>query len=242
MFYERCFTLYHFAIVEELEVTLKYDKVLGLSSLLGCFEEFGLMDQIWRMQSLEENNRQMMETISKLAYSSSTQQIQLVNEDGNTFDRTTLLDVNTKNGNNIPTNPFSSGNTNVANPLVTITGVTLTTPGASTGVVSTSTVIASKTTSQGYVTKKKLQRLLEKKNEILSFSEFDLKLPYPTMFVETLGVVELDGDLKLKEFSKSLTENTYKVLSTQEKVTLIDLGREHYWKKFGSKTIYFYNG
>ncbi|MBA0833646.1 hypothetical protein Goarm_006076, partial [Gossypium armourianum] len=161
------------------------------------------------MQSLEENNRQMMETISKLAYSSSTQQIQLVNEDGNTFDRTTLLDVNTKNGNNIPTNLFSSGNTNVANPLVTITGVTLTTPGAFTGVVSTSTVIASKTTSQGYVTENELQRLLEKKNEILSFSEFDFKLPYPTMFVETLGVVELDGDLKLKEFSKSLTENTY---------------------------------
>ncbi|KAH1072397.1 hypothetical protein J1N35_024725 [Gossypium stocksii] len=112
----------------------------------------------------------MMETISKLAYSSSAQQIQLVNEDGNTFDRTTPLDVYTKNGNNIPTNSFSSGNTNIANPLVTITGVALTTLGASTGVVSTFTVIALETTSQGYVTEKKLQRLLEKKKEILSFS------------------------------------------------------------------------
>ncbi|MBA0562213.1 hypothetical protein Golob_007278, partial [Gossypium lobatum] len=167
------------------------------------------------MQSLEENNRQMMETISKLAYSSSTQQIQLVNEDGNTFDRTTLLDVNTKNGNNIPTNPFSSGNTNVANPLVTITRVTLTTSGAFIGVVSTSTVIASKTTSQGYVTEKELQRLLEKKNEILSFSEFDFKLPYPAM-----------------PWSQMCRMFGEKFFSTQEKVTLIDLGREHYWKKF----------
>ncbi|PPS17838.1 hypothetical protein GOBAR_AA02759 [Gossypium barbadense] len=125
----------------------------------------------------------MMETISKLGYSSSAQQIQLVNEYGNTFDKTTLLNVNTKNGNNIPTNPFSSGNTNVANPLVTITVVTLTTPGASTGVVSTSTMIASKINSQGHVTKKELQGLLEKKNETLSFFEFDLKLPYPAMVV-----------------------------------------------------------
>ncbi|MBA0688105.1 hypothetical protein Goari_005912 [Gossypium aridum] len=121
------------------------------------------------MQSLEENNRQMMETVSKLAYSSSTQQIQLVNEDENTCDRTNLLDVNTKNGNNIPTNPFSSGNTNVANPLVTITRVTLTIPGAFIGVVSTST-------------------------------------PWSQM-------CRMFGE---------------KFFSTQEKVTLIDLGREHY--------------
>ncbi|MBA0619897.1 hypothetical protein Godav_005688 [Gossypium davidsonii] len=160
----------------------------------------------------------MMETISKLAYSSSTQQIQLVNEDGNTFDRTTLLDVNTKNGNNIATNPFSSGNTNIANPLVTIIGVTLTTPGAFTGVVSTSTVIASKTTSQGYVTEKELRRLLEKKNEILSFSEFDFKLPYPAMVVKPYPKNYSSPNQMCRMFGE-------KFFSTQEKVTLIDLGR-----------------
>ncbi|OMO61386.1 Ubiquitin-conjugating enzyme, E2 [Corchorus capsularis] len=68
-------------------------------------------------------------------------------------------------------------------------------------------------------------------------------------FVETLGVPGLDDDLKLKEFSKSLTEKAYtwyvnlvpgsieswnqmcrqfgeKFFPTQEKVTLINLGRE----------------
>ncbi|MBA0655289.1 hypothetical protein Goklo_007788 [Gossypium klotzschianum] len=162
----------------------------------------------------------MMETISKLAYSSSTQQIQLVNEDGNTFDRTTLLDVNTKNGNNIATNPFSSGNTNIANPLVTIIGVTLTTSGAFTGVVSTSTVIASKTTSQGYVTEKELRRLLEKKNEILSFSEFDFKLPYPAMLV-----CKPYSFCSIEPWSQMCRMFGEKFFSTQEKVTLIDLGR-----------------
>ncbi|MBA0693913.1 hypothetical protein Goari_004253 [Gossypium aridum] len=69
-------------------------------------------------------------------------------------------------------------------------------------------------------------------------------------FVETLGVVGLDDDLKLREFSKSLTEKAYtwhvnlkhifveswnkmcaifgeKFFSTQEKVSLVDLGREY---------------
>ncbi|MBA0742353.1 hypothetical protein Gogos_015421 [Gossypium gossypioides] len=113
------------------------------------------------MQTLEENNRQLMETISKLAYSSSAPQVQYA-------------------------------------------------------------------TSQGYVTKEKLQRLLVEKNKSLRFSEFDLKLPYlvrvvakpypkdytsPIMkfnekasdahehvekFMETLGVIELDDNLMLK--------------------------------------------
>ncbi|MBA0570751.1 hypothetical protein Golob_004365, partial [Gossypium lobatum] len=66
----------------------------------------------------------------------------------------------------------------------------------------------------------------------------------------TLGVVELDDNLKLKEFSKSLIDKSYtlyvnitpgsinswgqmcrmfreKFFSTQEKVTLINLGREN---------------
>ncbi|EOX99301.1 Uncharacterized protein TCM_007935 [Theobroma cacao] len=69
-------------------------------------------------------------------------------------------------------------------------------------------------------------------------------------FVETLGVMGLDDDLKLKEFSKSLIDKVYtwyvnltlgsidywnqmcrmfeeKLFSTQENVTFIDLGREH---------------
>ncbi|OMO94501.1 Ribosomal protein L46 [Corchorus capsularis] len=91
-----------------------------------------------------------------------------------------------------------------------------------------------------YVTKEQLQRVLEQKNKTLSFSEFDLKLPYAASiaakhypkdytspkfklfdgktgdarehvmkFVETLGVAGLDDDLKLKEFSKSLTGKAY---------------------------------
>ena len=69
-------------------------------------------------------------------------------------------------------------------------------------------------------------------------------------FVETLGVAGLDNDLKLKEFSKSLTGKAYtwyvnlvpgsveswnqmcklfeeKFFSTQEKVSLADMGREY---------------
>ncbi|MBA0687212.1 hypothetical protein Goari_014765 [Gossypium aridum] len=114
------------------------------------------------MQTLEENNRQLMETISKLASSSSAPQVQYA-------------------------------------------------------------------TSQGYVTKGKLQRLLVEKNKSLRFFEFDLKLPYLVRvvakpypkdytspkfmkfiekisdahehvekFVGTLGVTELDDNLMLK--------------------------------------------
>ncbi|KAB2024849.1 hypothetical protein ES319_D06G113800v1, partial [Gossypium barbadense] len=80
-----------------------------------------------RIQSLKENNRQMMETISKLAYVSFASQIQPVNRYMNTFDGKILPNVNTKNGNNIPINPLSFGNTNtnVANLSVTITELSL---------------------------------------------------------------------------------------------------------------------
>ncbi|MBA0561312.1 hypothetical protein Golob_018155 [Gossypium lobatum] len=112
-----------------------------------------------------------METISKLAYSSSAPQVQYVSGSGNTYDAT----------------------------------------------------------SQGYVTKGKLQRLLVEKNKSLRFFEFDLNLPYLVRvaakpypkdytspkfmkfiekisdahehvekFVETLGVTELDDNLMLK--------------------------------------------
>ncbi|MBA0747722.1 hypothetical protein Gogos_004612, partial [Gossypium gossypioides] len=57
------------------------------------------------------------------------------------------------------------------------------------------------------------------KNKSLSFSEFDLKLSYPIKFVETLGVAGLDDDLKLKEFSNSLTKKVYtweRVLDNQD--------------------------
>ncbi|TYH13099.1 hypothetical protein ES288_A06G117600v1, partial [Gossypium darwinii] len=80
-----------------------------------------------RIQSLEENNRKMMETISKLAYASFATQIQPVNRYMNIFDGKILPNVNTKNGNNTPINPLSFGNTNtnIANPLVTITELLL---------------------------------------------------------------------------------------------------------------------
>ncbi|PPD82830.1 hypothetical protein GOBAR_DD20237 [Gossypium barbadense] len=77
-------------------------------------------------------------------------------------------------------NSLLSGNTNtnIANPFVTIIGVTPTTLNASTSVVGTSTVMVSKATSLGYVTKEEIQRIHEEKNKSLSFSKFDLKLPY----------------------------------------------------------------
>ncbi|MBA0568341.1 hypothetical protein Golob_005841 [Gossypium lobatum] len=124
-----------------------------------------------RIQSLKENNRQMMETISKLAYASFASQIQLVNRYMNTFDGKILPNVNTKNGNNIPINPLTFGNTNtnVANLFVTITELSL--------------------------------------------------LIVLLLFVETLGVAGLDDDLKLKEFSNSLTKKVYtweRVLDNQD--------------------------
>ncbi|OMO98613.1 reverse transcriptase [Corchorus capsularis] len=130
-----------------------------------------------------------------------------------------------------------------------------------------------------YVTKEQLEKIFQKKNVAssefdlkLPYSKRVAMKPYPKdyvspkfkqfdgksgdakehvmKFVETLGVAGLDDDLKLKEFSKSLTGKAYtwyvnltpgsveswshmctlfgeKFLSTQERVTLIDLGREH---------------
>ncbi|OMO94091.1 reverse transcriptase [Corchorus capsularis] len=130
-----------------------------------------------------------------------------------------------------------------------------------------------------YVTKEELEKIFQKKNVAssefdlkLPYSKRVATKPYPKdyvspkfkqfdgksgdakehvmKFVETLGVAGLDDDLKLKEFSKSLTGKAYtwyvnlipgsveswshmctlfgeKFFSTQERVTLIDLGREH---------------
>ncbi|PPS07012.1 hypothetical protein GOBAR_AA13631 [Gossypium barbadense] len=77
-------------------------------------------------------------------------------------------------------NSLLSGNTNtnIVNPFITIIGVTPTTLNAFAGVVGTSTVIVSEATSLSYVTKEEVQRIHEEKNKSLSFSKFDLKLPY----------------------------------------------------------------
>ncbi|MBA0841152.1 hypothetical protein Goarm_003661, partial [Gossypium armourianum] len=77
-------------------------------------------------------------------------------------------------------NSLLSGNTNtnIANPFVTIIGVTPTTLNTSTSVVGTSTVLVSKATSLVYVTKEEVQRIHEEKNKSLGFSKFDLKLLY----------------------------------------------------------------
>ncbi|MBA0570719.1 hypothetical protein Golob_004335 [Gossypium lobatum] len=69
--------------------------------------------------------------------------------------------------------------------------------------------MASKATSLSYVTKEEVQRIHEEKNKSLSFSMFDLKLPYLAKFMETLRVARLDNDFKLKEFSKPLIEKAY---------------------------------
>ncbi|KAH1046738.1 hypothetical protein J1N35_037522, partial [Gossypium stocksii] len=86
-------------------------------------------------------------------------------------------------------------------------------------VASTSTVMVSKATFLGYVTKEEVQRIHEEKNKSLSFSKFDLKLPYLARtghahehvmkFMETLRLARLNNDFKLKEFSKPLIEKTY---------------------------------
>ncbi|KAH1129256.1 hypothetical protein J1N35_000634 [Gossypium stocksii] len=88
------------------------------------------------MQSLEENNKQIRETVSKLASFYPIAQIQLVNGDDNTSNETTLLDVNTNKGNNIFFNPLSFGNTNtnIVNPSFTIVRTTPTILGAFIGV------------------------------------------------------------------------------------------------------------
>ncbi|MBA0749529.1 hypothetical protein Gogos_003445, partial [Gossypium gossypioides] len=88
-------------------------------------------------------------------------------------------------------------------------GVTPTTLNTSTSVVGTSTVMVCKATSLGYATKEEVQRIHEENNKNLSFSKFDLKLPYLAKFMETLRVARLDNDFKLKEFSKPLIEKAY---------------------------------
>ncbi|XWS75751.1 hypothetical protein CRYUN_Cryun01aG0118900 [Craigia yunnanensis] len=195
-----------------------------------------------RMQTLEKNNMQMMETISKFA-SSTTSQIQPANSNRgkNTSDIAILPMTNTGNGEN--TSNLFFGNTSVVNPF--IVGTSTTVADTSTTIAGTSTVIVSPIIAQDFVTKEELQKLLVQKNKSLSFSKFDLKLPYPTSvatepypkdytspkfkqfngktsdarehvmkFVETLSIARLDDDLKWKEFSKSLTEKAYTGMST----------------------------
>ncbi|KAH1031755.1 hypothetical protein J1N35_043929 [Gossypium stocksii] len=99
------------------------------------------------MITLEENNRKMRETISKLSYSSPTPQVLPVNRGGNSFSEATLLYMNNNNGDNTPINILSSRNTNITNPSITISRATFTIFGASTGVVGASTIVAFKTTS-----------------------------------------------------------------------------------------------
>ncbi|XWS19471.1 hypothetical protein CRYUN_Cryun31cG0019000 [Craigia yunnanensis] len=106
-----------------------------------------------RMQILEKNNKQMMETISKFA-SSTTSQIQLTNSNGceNTSDIAILPMTNTGNGEN--TTNLPSGNTSIANH--SIVGIPTTVVGTSTTIAGTSIMIVSPTTTQGFVTKKEL--------------------------------------------------------------------------------------
>ncbi|EOY13994.1 H0502G05.11 protein, putative [Theobroma cacao] len=89
-------------------------------------------------------------------------------------------------------------------------------------------IVTPSTSAQSFVTKEKLENLLDQKNKSLNFSKFNLKLPYPAKataklypkdytslkfkqfngktsdarehvkkFIETLGVIGLDYDLKL---------------------------------------------
>ncbi|XWS58909.1 hypothetical protein CRYUN_Cryun08bG0074900 [Craigia yunnanensis] len=106
-----------------------------------------------RIQILEENNKQMMETISKFG-SSTTAQIQPTNSngDGNTFDIAIFPMKNTSNREN--TSNLPSENTSVVNPLIASTSTTVT--GTFTTIVGTFTMIVSPTTAQGFVTKEKL--------------------------------------------------------------------------------------
>ncbi|EOY03309.1 H0502G05.11 protein [Theobroma cacao] len=190
-----------------------------------------------RMQILEDNNKRMMDTISQFASSTvTTFQAQSVHPNESAPAGVTHLVTNIEeNGGNgegaadvvVAANP---------NPTNTTIAVTLTT--TSTALPYPASV-AAKPYPKDYTS--------------LMFKQFNGKTgdarEHVMKFVETLGVAGLDDDLKLKEFSKSLTEKAYtwyvnltpgsvqswnqmcrmfgeKFFSTQEKVTLVDLGRE----------------
>ncbi|MBA0773108.1 hypothetical protein Gotri_008408 [Gossypium trilobum] len=157
-----------------------------------------------RMQMLEENKNKMMETISQLTPSSNnTLYIHLIG--------------NTSTGAILPKKGNGENTTNASNPILSVTigainTINSNTPTTYTLVASmenhvttnsqfgTSFLVAQPIETQGFVTKEELQRLLEeKKNESLSFSEYDFKLSYLTR----------------------------KFFSIQEKVSLVDLGREY---------------
>ena len=114
-----------------------------------------------RMQTLKENNKQMMKTISKFAFSTTTSQIQPLNSNGTTSN---LPMTNTGNGEN--TSNFPSGNVDVVNPTIVgtftiVAGTSTTVAGTFTIITGTSTMIVSPATGQGFVTKEELQKLLE---------------------------------------------------------------------------------
>ena len=78
-----------------------------------------------RMQTLEENKKQMIETISKFASSSTTSQVQPANSNrsGNTSDIAIILMINIGNGENTSNLPFE--NINVVNPSIVDTSTTV---------------------------------------------------------------------------------------------------------------------
>ncbi|MBA0656765.1 hypothetical protein Goklo_009098 [Gossypium klotzschianum] len=192
-----------------------------------------------RMQMLEENKNKMVETISQLTPSSNnTLYIHLIG--------------NTSTGAILPKKGNGENTTNASNPVLSVTigainTINSNTPTTYTLVTSmenhvttnsqfgTSFLVAQPTKTQGFVTKEELQRLLEeKKNESLSFSKYDFKLSYLTRVVAKPYPKDYISP-KFKKFEwqfRGILEPMCvifgeKFFSTQEKVSLVDLGREY---------------
>ncbi|EOY00436.1 H0502G05.11 protein [Theobroma cacao] len=225
-----------------------------------------------RMQILEDNNKRMMDTISQFASSTvTTFQAQSVHPNESAPAGVTHLVTNIEeNGGNVEgaVDVVVAANPNPTNTTIAVTPTTTSTavipPIPTQGFVTLEEL-------QKLLDQKNKSLNFSEFDLKLPYPASVAAKPYPKdytspkfkqfngktgdarehvmKFVETLGVAGLDDDLKLKEFSKSLTEKAYtwyvnltpgsvqswnqmcrmfgeKFFSTQEKVTLVDLGRE----------------
>ncbi|MBA0744125.1 hypothetical protein Gogos_006762 [Gossypium gossypioides] len=171
-----------------------------------------------RMQMLEENKNKMVETISQLTPSfNNTPYIHLIG--------------NTSTGAILPKKGNGENTTNASNPVLSVTigainTINSNTPTTYTLVASmenhvttnsqfgTSFLAAQPTETQGFVTKEELQRLLDEKKikALVSLNALYTIIMSFDLRPVTLGVARLDDE---------------KFFSTQEKVSLVDLGREY---------------